>query len=176
MLMSQNSAFTYRYSVSLVCLCRQVFTCSVCVQRRWSLTSSNCRRVTMLRSFSPSVNRTTRSPASPATEMLTSLKTSARDMTSTPSWPPGELPAVYWSCCLSVVMSMMKDLGSALSVDRKTFPSQHATLSAFAAVYISVRKPSVTFKCIDSESQAVSQGLKRVLNSLRESFRVSFNE
>ncbi|KAE8294748.1 Phospholipid phosphatase-related protein type 3 [Larimichthys crocea] len=83
--------------------------CSVCVRRRWSLTSSSYRQVTTLRSSSPSVNRTTRSPVSPVTETLTSLKTSARDTTSTPSWPPG-----------------------------KHFPSQHATLSAFAAVYISM--------------------------------------
>ncbi len=123
--------------------------CSACVLQLWSLTSSSCQQVIMLRSSSPSVNPTTLWLASPVTETLTSLKTSAQDTTSTPSWPPGKSPAVPCSCCFSVVQALcwkgLKGLliqvfCSFFCPNRKTFPSQHATLSAFAAVYVSVRK------------------------------------
>lgn len=62
---------------------------SACVQQRCSLTSSSCRPGTTLRSSSPSVNPTTLWLACHVIKTPTSLKISALDTTSTPSWLPG---------------------------------------------------------------------------------------
>lgn len=72
----------------------QVCMCLASVRQLWSLTSSSCRRVTTLRSSSLYVNPTTLRPACRVTRTRTSLKTSAPDMTSMPSWPPGETVCV----------------------------------------------------------------------------------
>lgn len=80
----------------------QVCMCSDCVPRHWSLTSSSFLRVIMHRSSSLSVSPTTHWLVSPVTETLISPETYALDMTTTPSWPPGE-----WAAEGQSVMSLL---------------------------------------------------------------------